>query len=191
VQLEWETIDDLLYQGRQLSENKYANCRSGNHPWSPELDRAGCLLSYWLLRIREFTSKTTNLAALDDLANRANTSEELRDFLLGIRSTEGSPRQGLKRVQLDADVLHEQYLAESAKFYAVSLNTTIPNAAASIAARERVSKQYRQLREVLKNLPGRRVSIESTSLSFPIVPNDYAVLLEGEAVPRIPLVTKE
>jgi hypothetical protein len=45
--IEYDTIDDLLDQGRRASENKCAARRSGLHPWSPELDRAGSCLSYW------------------------------------------------------------------------------------------------------------------------------------------------
>ncbi|WP_288993383.1 hypothetical protein, partial [uncultured Marinobacter sp.] len=183
---EWEQIDYTLDQGRRAAERKCAPRRSGQHPWSPELDRAGACLSYWRLRLRAFTSQTTNLDTLDALAHTGNIPEasRIRGTSNFVRQETRRARRALKQVQKDADILREQHSAETAKF-AATVHKMDPKAAgAAIAARELSSKQFRQLRSVMK--PSR-----STGLDRIDVPNEYAVLREGEDVPRIPLVTKE
>jgi hypothetical protein len=107
--IEWEKIDDILDQGRRPAENKCAARLSGQYSWSPELDRAGSRLSYWQLRLREFTSKKINLSTLNDLATAANIPEssliwQTSKFVR--RETRGA-RHVLKQVQKNADILHE------------------------------------------------------------------------------------
>jgi hypothetical protein len=115
---EWEQIDDILDQGRRAAERKCAPRRSGHHPWSPELDRAGSCLSYWKLRLRAFTSKTTNLETLDVLAHTANIPEASRLYLSSnvVRQIIRRARRALQQVQKDAGILREQHSAETAKF---------------------------------------------------------------------------
>ena len=184
--IEWEKIDDILDRGRRAAEDKCAARRSGQHPWSPELDRAGSRLLYWQLRLREFTGKKTNLETLEILAPKANIPEASQNWQTSefVRQATREARLALKEVQKDADILREQHSAETAKFAAAVHNMSVPAAGAAIAARERSSKQYRQLRSAMK--PGR-----SNGLDRIDVPNEYAVLREGEAVPRILLVTTE
>jgi hypothetical protein len=164
--IEWEKIDDFLDQGRRAAENKCAARRSGQYPWSPELDRAGSRLSYWQLRQPEFTSKKTNLSTLDDLATAANIPESSRISQTSkfVRRETRSARRVPKQVQKNADILHEQHLAETAKFSAIVHTMDESAARVAIEARELASKKYRQLRLVMK--PGRSNGLDLTVLTF-------------------------
>jgi hypothetical protein len=139
--IEWGKIDDILDQGRRAAENKCAARRSGQYPWSPELDRAGSRLSYWQLWLREFTSKKNNLSTLNDLATAANIPESSRIWQTSkfVRRETRRARRVLKKVQKDADILHEQHLAETAKFSAIVHNMDESAARVAIEARELTS----------------------------------------------------
>jgi hypothetical protein len=73
---------------------------------------------------------------------------------------------------------------ERATFLAATHGMSAKAACAAIAARERFSRQFRQLWSIMN-------SGASYGLDRIDVPNSYAVLRRGEELPQIPLVTKE
>jgi hypothetical protein len=85
---------------------------------------------------------------------------------------------------MDAEELREQYMTDQAQFIAALHGMLDVAARAAIAAREKSSNQFRTLRRIFRG--GRSSVLERLD-----VPNQYAVLRHNEAVPRIPLVTKE
>jgi hypothetical protein len=183
---EYNRLDDTLQRGRAASENKCTPRLSGILPWSPELHLAGTRLEYWKLRLTEFTTRDTNETTLAEMAYKADISEDdivwQTAAVITVRLREA--RRLLNKVQKNADTLHEQYRAEMAKFSAVVHGMDAGAARKAIDIRERAKKQFRQLRSVLK-------PATSHGLDRIDVPNEYAVLREGEEVPRIPLVTIE
>jgi hypothetical protein len=102
--------------------------------------------------MREFTSEKTNLETLDILASIPESRHNRQNSEFVRRETRRA-RRDLKQVQKDADILREQHSVETAKFSASLHNMDTKPAGAAIAARERASKQFSQLRSVMK--PGR------------------------------------
>jgi hypothetical protein len=83
-----------------------------------------------------------------------------------------------------AQDLWTEYLHERATFQAATHSMSEHAACASIEACERSSRQFRQLRTVFN--PGASYGLDRID-----VPNSFAVLRQGEEIPRIPLVVKE
>jgi hypothetical protein len=135
---EWETIDDLLRQGQTAAENKCPGLRSGQYPYSPELDRAGKRLLYWKLRLKEYMSLKTNRATLADLASAVNISVTKQGQLTSkaVRRNTREARRILKAVQADSTSLREQHLAERASLAASLHGMDDAAALAAIKARE-------------------------------------------------------
>ena len=183
---QWEIVDRIMAQARTFSENKCTKKKSGQMPWSPELKLSGETLLYWRLRIREHTSRKTNQNMLDTLAVSCSIAAE--DIAWAsfnrIRNKIGEAKKKHKQVKMDAEALREQYMTDQAQFIAALHGMSDVAARAAIAAREKSSNQFRTLRRIFRG--GRSGGLERLD-----VPNQYAVLRPNEAVPRIPLVTKE
>ena len=89
-----------------------------------------------------------------------------------------------KQVKLDAAELRESYMTEQAALLAALHGMSEVAARAAIVSREKLASQFWTLRRIFKQ--GRSNGLERLD-----VPNEYAVLRQGEAQPRIQLVTKE
>jgi hypothetical protein len=84
----------------------------------------------------------------------------------------------------EAAALIEEFLKERGKFLAATQGMSEHAVCAAIEARERSSQQLRQLRQIFQR--GASSGMERID-----VPNSYAVLRQGEEIPRILLVVKE
>lgn len=93
-------------------------------------------------------------------------------------------KRQLRQVKTHAADLRDNYLVDTAKLSAALHNTSVASASAAIQAREKSSRQFRQLRGILR-------TSTSSGLERIDVPNKYAVLRQNEDVPQFPLVTKE
>ena len=78
---EWEILDRLITEGRRSAENKCAKKRSGQLPWSPELERAGLEVLYWKMRQRAFSGGVLNAEISCALAQRLSIPEQERGNL--------------------------------------------------------------------------------------------------------------
>ena len=185
---QWEIVDRILTQARLCAEAKCNKKRkkSGGIPWSPELQLTGRALLYWRLRIREHTSRKTNQAMLDLLADECSVSDEEKVWMsiANICSKIREAKQRHKQVKLDAAKHRELYMCEQAELLAALQDMPDEAARASIVAREKSSKQFRTLRRIFKQ--GHTSGLERLD-----IPDENAVLRQGEAQPRIRLVTKE
>ena len=167
----WEKIDHLLVLGRTAAENKCPPKKSGKYPWSPDLDLAGRTVLYWKLRLREFTSRDSNLMIIDRLALSLHLTDEDKDWMpskeavMKLRSAVRS----FKKVKSEAAELREGHLAEMANLTSALHRMLAAAASKAIAAREKASKQFRQLRHVLN-------TTSASGLERIDVPNTFAVL---------------
>jgi hypothetical protein len=55
----------FFVKGNERQKKKCPATRTGQYPWSPELDRAGNRFLYWKLRLREYTSRKINTVTLN------------------------------------------------------------------------------------------------------------------------------
>ena len=85
---------------------------------------------------------------------------------------------------MNAVALRAQHLVAAAQLAATLHNQSEAAAIAAIGAREKASRQFRQLRSILK-------AGQSSGFDRLDIPDVFAVLREGEETPRIPLVVKE
>ena len=185
--LEWERVDDSLAQARRAAEAKCPKKRSGQYPWSPDFDKAGKRLLYWRLRLREFTAtKSTIEHLLRSLEQALGLEEDDMEWKTTSEVYAKVLQAGkqLRLVKSQSADLREHHLTEMAKLSAALHNTNNDSVCAAIRAREKSSRQFRQLRGTLR-------TSTSAGLERIDVPNNQAVLRPGEPVPRIPLVTKE
>ena len=184
--LEWERVDDSLAQARRASEAKCPKKRTGLHPWSPEFDKATKFLLYWKLRMREFNSRTSHEKVLDNLASALQLEPDEIDWMTSseVHARIQHARSKLRSVKKQAADLRDEHLADCAKLASALHNMSDAAATASIRSREKSSRQFRQLRSILK-------SSSASGLERIDVPNLQAVLRNGEATPRLQLVTKE
>ena len=138
--------------------------------------------------MREFTAnKTSNAAAgSEKLAMSLGLKEDdtQQQTAADIYTKIKLARKQLRQVKAQAAELRDDHLAETAKFAASLHNMATESAIAAIRAREKSSRQFRQLRSILR-------TSTSAGLERIDVPNSNAVLRQGEQIPRIPLVTKE
>jgi hypothetical protein len=93
-------------------------------------------------------------------------------------------RRAFTKAKATAQSLREEHLRECASFLEATQSMSEKAAAATIAARERSSQQFRHLRSIFHK--GASYSLDRIA-----VPNSYAVLRQNEETPRIPLVVKE
>ena len=185
---QWEAIDQILAQARTCAENR---CRkkkkkSGHMPWSPELKLSGESLLYWRMRIREHTSGKTNQSRLDKLAIACKIPAEDIAYMsvTNICKKIQKAKKNHKQVKLEAAELRETHMHDQAQFIAALQGMTDVAARAAIAAREKSSNQFRNLRRIFHGT-------RSNGLERLDVPNAFAVLRQNEEAPRIQLVTKE
>ena len=159
---------------------------SGQVPWSPDLQKAGRTFKYWRLRMSELTSMQVNLSELTKLATQLKLSATDRgpQSNIAIRQKIWSSKRALKVVKSKAQDLRDEHMHERATFLAATHGMSVNAACAAIAARERSSRQLRQLRLILNK--GATYGLDRIE-----VPNSFAVLRRGEELPRIPLVTRE
>jgi hypothetical protein len=101
-----------------------------------------------------------------------------------LREHIGLAKQALRQVKRKATLLRETFLQESANLSASLHRWDATAARKSILARERASRQFRELRRILHG--GRSSGFDRLD-----IPDEYAVRQEGAAIPRIPLVLKE
>ena len=183
---EWEIIDKLLSDARLSSEGKCTAKLSGQVPWSPELQKAGRTFRYWRLRLSELISPQVNLSVLNKLAAQLKLSATDRGYQSNITICQKirSSKRLLKAVKSKAQDLRDEHMHERAKFLAEIQGMPLNAACAAIAARERSSRQFRQLRSIMNK--GATYGLDRIE-----VPNSFAVLRRGEELPRIPLVTKQ
>ena len=184
---DWEIIDNLLEQGRAAAEAKCPSKRSGTLPWSPELNRAGKQLRYWQMRTREFTSRYLNYAQLERLAAEVNIPSDEQEWLPSatVHTHCRKARKALKEeVKKDAASLRTLHLEATARLSATLHKMSDEAAVSAIAAREKSSRQFKQLRSIFK-------SGMSSGFDRLDIPDLFAVRREGEETPRIPLVVKE
>ena len=183
---QWEVLDSLLERCRRAAEKKCTPIRSGQLPWSPELETAGKRMRYWRMRGREFTSRNTNSEELEQLADAVDISPEDRIWKTSkeVHNLCRAAKRAHTAVKKDAVALRHLHLIAAAKLAATLHHTSEAAAVSAIAAREKSSRQFRQLRSILK-------VGQSSGFDRLDIPDVYAVLREGEEVPRIPLVVKE
>jgi len=93
-------------------------------------------------------------------------------------------RKELHKMKKKSQQLRQCFQRECAALHASLHHTSEEKAVKEIELRERLRRNYQQLRAVFK--PG-----QSTGLDRIDVPDTYAVCREGEATPRIPLVVHE
>ena len=169
-----------------MAENKCPRRKSGQLPWSPELMRAGKRLLYWKMRLRALTSRHVNTQHLSELEGLLEISQEdllpLHCQLIWTKIRRA--KRSLTKVQTNAAELRETHLTDMALLQADLHGMEVKAARHAIAAREKASKQYRQLRGIF-GIP------QVSGLDRIDVPNSFAVLRVGEPIPRIPLVVKE
>ena len=183
---EWETLDRLLAEIRSAAEGKCDAKRTGMFPWSPALETAGRTLLYWKLRKTGFTNKKTNAKMLATLAKDLTIpAVEIgpQDPKMIFKKIRQAGRD-FTAVKIQAQDLRSDHLRERAMFMAATHSMTEHSACACIEACEKSSRQFRQLRAVFN--PGASYGLDRID-----VPNSFAVLRQGEDIPRIPLVVKE
>jgi hypothetical protein len=183
---EYEVIDSLLQEGRISAENKCKQRDKCSHPWSPELELAGNAARYWKMRIWEMSGSYSNDVEMRRVEKVAGIKEDEKEWMTtkDIRSRCRKARKNLKEVQSRAVELREAHTAEAAKLAALLHRTSESGAQKAIAAREKASRQFRQLRSSIKDQG-------SNGVDRIDIPDSFAVLGEGEKVPRIQLVIKE
>ena len=184
--IEWERLDCLLVDGRLSAEKKCSRKNSGKHPWSPELARAGKTLHYWRMRLSFLATGHTNTTTLGNLETTLDIPEGDRSYLSGIaiRQKARSARRALSHIKKQAASLRAEHLQQTATLLMDLYGLSKSAACNAIAHREKSSAQFRQLRSVFN-------TSSASGLDRIDVPDEYAVLRQGETVPRIPLVTKE
>ena len=184
--LSFEEIDSLLEQGRSMAESKCSPIRSGQFPWSPELDCAGKYFLYWQMRVRTFSSGVVNTERLSKLAIAAKISDADLEVLEPhvVRKKCRQAKKAFRLVKKDAASTRAAFMETTAKLSASLHNMSDAAAISAIAAREKSAKQFRQLRSIFKK--GRSSGFDRLD-----IPDKFAVLREGEEPPRIPLVVKE
>ena len=183
----FETLDDSLAMGRTAANKKCSAVDSGKYPWSPALDKAGARKLYWKLRLWGFTERQKqNAVFLQSLEKKCDISEVDQDFHTSavVRRKYRQAKKELKIVQKEAQEHREAHNYEVAKLASVLHGMSESAAQSAIAARERASRQFRQLRSIFK--PGRSQGLDRID-----VPNSFAVRRDNEQVPRVPLVVKE
>ena len=182
----YNSVCRLMATGRKAAEQKLAPKQSGRYPWSPTLAKYGKLVLYWRLRLSTFLTKIQNRGRITEIANELERNAELDDQLSQpeVNTQLRLARKSYTAAKRNAIALREEHQSECAALAAELHGTTTATAQSAIAHRERRSRQYRQLRLILSGP-------SSGSLDRVDVPNEYAVLREGEATPRIPLVTQE
>ena len=183
---EWEVIDHLLSQGRSESENKCPPKHSGRFPWSPELDRAGKLLSYWRLRIGQCRSGACNNSRLlelqTSLAILADHSRPLPLTRLFYEAQKAKKQFALvKRSSVEK---RRQHLEDMGRFAGVVHRWAPQAAIRRIQASELSSQQFRQLRSIFRGG-------QSSGFDRLDIPDSTAVLRQDENIPRISLVVQE
>ena len=141
--------------------------------------------TYWRLRLREFTNRDSNLDTLERLAQSLSLTDEEKDWMpsQAAMSKLSAAVRTFKQVKIDAANLRDSHLSEMATLASVHGMSTSA-ASAAICAREKASRQFRQLQRVLN-------TTTACGLERIDVPNVYAVLRLDEQVPRISLVVKE
>ena len=183
---EWEVIDSLLLKGRMESEKKCPPKKSGRFPRSPDLDRAGKWVSYWKLRIRKertLISNQSRLAALE-LALQVPVEMVGPLTLTQMFCQAHLATNRFAEVKCTASARRQQHLKEMGKFAGV-LHKWDPQAAIRrIQASEKASRQFGQLRVIFRD--GQASGFDRLD-----IPDENAVLRQGEPVPRISLVVQE
>ena len=182
----WEQIDLVLEEARLSSERKCKTKNSGQFPWSPALQIAGSTLLYWRMRLCKYTSQQVNQATLAKLEKllQLKASEVLSQSFETVRSNIRKAHRKHRKAKANAVCLREEFLRERATFLAASHGMSEGAACAAIEAREKSSKQFRHLRQIFRKGA-------SGVLDRLDVPNSFAVLRQGEEIPRIQLVVKE
>ena len=167
---EWEKLDRLLSEGCRATERKCPSIRSGQLPWLVELEQAGCTYLYWTLRVREFTAKETNKVSLDKLAELCQIPDGKREWLPSslTRKLRHTARKAFTKVKQAANQLRDNHNHSVAKLAAQVHNMDVQLAQEAIAARERASQQFWQLRSILK-------PAQSHGFDRLDVPNEFAV----------------
>jgi len=185
----YDILDLLLEQGRSRSERKCLRKGSGKYPFSPQLFRAMCTHFYWVLRRRDLWSKFNNVEEIAKMAELAEIPENLQGPLKAkkLREYVSKARKALTAVQQNATALRDAMRTEDANFKATVQGCDPDSAKTQILNQEITSKEFGDAiffkgKDKLKSTGG---------LSRVDVLNHYAVLREGEEVPRIPLVVKE
>jgi hypothetical protein len=183
---EWESIDRILEEARTSSERKCKAKKSGSAPWSPALKVTGKSILYWRTRLREITGAKASNTWLANLAKSIGIAESAADChsYLEMRANLKKARMDHSAAKQEAAALREEFLKERGKFLAATQGMSEHAACAAIEARERSSQQFRQLRQIFQR--GASSGMERID-----VPNSYAVLRQGEEIPRISLVVKE
>jgi ribonuclease HI/exonuclease III len=183
---EWEILDKLLADARLSSEGKCTVKLAGQVPWSPALQLAGRRFRYWRLRLSEYSMQPINQDELKKLATQVKISITDRGTQSNtyIRQQIRRAKRALSATKSKAQDLRTEHLQERATFLEATHGLSAKAACNAIAARERSSRQFRQLRAVLN--PGVMQGLDRID-----VPNKDAVLRRGEDIPRIPLVVRE
>jgi hypothetical protein len=183
---EWEKIDKLLSDARLSSEGKCTAKLAGQIPWSPALQKAGRRSRYWRLRLCAYTTKQANQKELQKLASQLQLSAVKCGHQpnTAIRQQIRKSRRALTAAKDKAQELRDEHMRERAAFLEATHGMSAKAACNAIAARERSSRQFRQLRSIMHT--GATYGLDRID-----VPNNYAVRRRGEDIPRIPLVTRE
>ena len=183
---EWESIDWILEEARISSERKCKAKKSGSAPWSPALKITGKSILYWRTRLCEITSSQASNTWLANLAKSIGlaASETESQSYQEMRAQLKKARMDHSAAKQEAAALREEFLRERGKFLAATQGMSEHAACAAIEARERSSRQFWQLRQIFQR--GASSGMERID-----VPNSYAVLRQGEEIPRSSLVVKE